>query len=403
MFIKKDHNDAEVLEEREELFSEMIQKGALSLEENRRIDSGNIRYSIQEILLVWFCGMICGFKKYEDIEYYAASKITFFRRFFEYKYGTPSKSTIARMVGTINPKELDQLLKATILNFPSKDTPAEEILEPIALDGKSNCGMQMTAENRRKVHMVSAYDTATGMTIAQQIVGDKSNEIVAIKSILPLLDINGRTITIDAMGTQKEIAKIIRAGNGNYVLAVKQNNKKLHQEIKGFFKDPNNQSFINVYEEKSSGHGRIETRTCCSSDKIQAINTEGWVNLASIVMVKAERTIKGVTTICCRYFITNLVPNSINLSKSIRCHWGIESMHWLIDVTFGEDGRIVWSKTVAENESIARRIVLNVLKIFRETFRRKSTVTTKSAYSLIQMVMLMEDDRLEMVLRSTFK
>ncbi len=196
-------NDIDVIEEREELFNKMIEKGTLNLEEKRRSECGNFKYCLQEVLLIWLCGIICGFKTYGEIAWYAKKKIDFFKRFFPYKYGSPSKSTIARIVDILSSEQLNQLLEATVANLQSQNNASEENLSVIEIDGKTNRGMRLKDESQQKVHMVSALDTKTGLTLAQEIVPDKSNEIIAIKNLLPSMNIAGYTITIDAMGTPK--------------------------------------------------------------------------------------------------------------------------------------------------------------------------------------------------------
>jgi len=400
----KRKEDVEVLEEREELFSEMIANGALNFDDTRRGSEGNFRHSLQEVLLVWLCGMICGFKTYRDIELYAELKIAFFRKFFPYEHGHPSRSTLSRVIAIINPAVMNDLMLATVANLRSAMPPVEMAeMQPIAIDGKTSCGLQATEENKDKLHMVSAFDTAGGITLAQEAVPEKSNEIIAIKNLLPSLAIAGRTITIDAMGTQKDITRIIRSGNGHYVLAVKENHPTMYHAIKNYFDDKDNLMKLEFYETYDKGHGRIEKRTCYATDKIAIwFEGEGWVDLQSTIMVKSERTINGITSSCTRYFISDLAPNPEQLLKVVRSHWAIESMHWTLDVTFNEDGRIHWNKTVAYNESIARRIVMNMLKGFRENFKTRAK-TEKASYALLQKIMFADDNALESLLRGAFK
>lgn len=395
-------NDVDIIEEREELFKEMIKNGELNLDEIRRIECGNFKYSLQEVLLVWLCGIICGFKTYGAISWYGQKKIEFFKKFFPYENGCPSRSTIARVVGILNSAQLDQLLEATVKNAQNKEALLSNDLSTIAIDGKTTRGMQITNENQQKLHMVSAFDTATGLILAQEVVSDKSNEIIAIKNLLPTMNIENKTITIDAMGTHKEITQIIRAQKGNYILPVKDNQKKLHQALQLYFNNPSNQKALNVFVSHNKGHGRIEKRTCYSTSNTESLDINEWADLGSIIMVKSERTIGIKSSTFVHYFITNLIVNSEKLLRAIRAHWGVEAMHYLLDVTLDEDARIVWNKNIAENESIGRRIALNLLKQFRETYRLHSK-TAKESYWLIQTILFYEDDKMEALLRSAFK
>lgn len=400
--MRKKADDLEAMEERKELFSEMISDGELDFTDSRRNSEGNFKHTLQEVLLVWLCGMICGFNTYRDMEWYGMLKVAFFKRFFPYKHGIPSKSTISRVIGIIDPIKMNDLLLATLSNVRSEKRCSDNDLSIIAIDGKTNKGARVSTENKDRLHMVSAFDTDCGITLAQEVVPEKSNEIIAMKNLLSTIYIKDCTITIDAMGTQKEITKIIRERKAHYILATKENQKTLYHAIKAYFSDKNNLRNIECFCEYDKGHGRIEKRTCYVTNEVKWFEGEDWTDLNSIIMINAERTIGEKTTRCTRYFITSLEPNAKQLLRAIRSHWGIESMHWTLDVTFNEDNRIIWNRIVAHNESIARRIVMNMLKGFRETFKT-SVKTEKASYRLIQKVMFADDDSLEKLLRGTFK
>ena len=279
----------EVLEERKELFTEMIEQGIFTLEDHRRSEKGNIRYSLQEIVLVWLCGMICGLQTYADIEWHAQSNISFFQKFFPYNYSAPSRNTIARFVGAIDPKHMNNLLMVTLSTLRKEDN--EEKLETIALDGKALRGLQAD-ETKSTVHLVSAFDSTNGIVLTQEAVPEKSNEITAFKSILSVIDLKKKVITIDALGTQKEIAQTIKTRRGDYILGVKGNQKTLHEAVKEYFAqgefDKNTTSF---YKELEKGHGRIEKRSSTVTT-CPWLKGEGWAGLKSIVMVVSGKLFK---------------------------------------------------------------------------------------------------------------
>lgn len=402
--MKKKIENIEILTERDELFNEMISNGTLKLEDPRRKNGGNIRYLLEEILLVWLCGLICELYTYTDIEWNAALKISFFRRFYPYKYGTPSRCTIARIIAVLNPKVLESLLRETIKNLPK--VSSGDALETIAIDGKTNRGTQKTDDLQSALHVVSAFDTNQGITLAQEIVPAKRNEIIAIKTILPRLDIKDKTITIDAMGTQKDIAQMIRDQGANYILAVKENQKTVFLAVEVFFNKKENQEKFITYQETNNGHGRSEIRTCQAvgnvMDELPWLIHEGWADFQTIIKVTNQCTKKGITTLAIRYFMTNLAPDAEKLAHAIRSHWGIESMHWTIDVSFREDDRIVWNRNLAQNESTARRIILNMLKGFRETFKKPNSKNLPT-FNLLRKILFQDQDMMESLLRSTFK
>lgn len=397
--MKLKDGDIEKIEEREELFNEMIQEGLFSLDEYRRTSEGNFKYSLEEILLLWLCSMLCGFYSYRQMELYGKIKIDFLRRFFPYAYGIPSRSTVMRLIATICPSKMNDLLIATISNS-RKETALSGGLETIALDGKTHCGTQITEDLKTKLHIVSAFDTYNGITLTQEKVPDKTNEISAMKTILSSLSIEGKTITIDAIGTQKEITSIVRKGKGNYILAVKENQKGLLEPIETYFGE--NSMSLKPYKELDKGHGRIEKRT------IYAVKTpwfkgEEWVDLNTIIMVQSERIIGQEITYATRYYITNLNPEPKKLLSAIRAHWGIESAHWTLDMTFNEDDRIIWNRIIAHNESIAKRLIMNILKQFREVFSLFPKRKEKHSYKALQTILFAKDDVFEALLRGNFK
>jgi predicted transposase YbfD/YdcC len=381
------------------LFTDTIKGNLPDLQEKRRLGRGNFQHPLEEIFLVWLCGMLCGHTTYEEIEWYGKTKISFLRRFFPYSNGCPSKSTIARVIALINPQVMKRFLETIATILQSKTAVSQENLPVIALDGKTHRGVQKTAESAEMLHIVSAVDTATGLTLTLDKVPDKTNEITALKEILSTLVIEGRTVTIDAMGTQKEIASIIRERDGHYILALKENQKNLHKATKEFF--DTNKEKLKSHQETIKAHGRIEKRTCYVADHFVWHEDKDWTNLESIIMVESERTINGQTSSSTRYFISSHTkPNPKVMLTAIRSHWRIESNHWVLDVTFNEDSRILWERTVAYNEAIARRIIMNMLHYFRETITATRKIKKMSS-KVAQRMLFNDDNLLESFLRGT--
>lgn len=208
------------------------------------------------------------------------------------------------------------------------------------------------------------------MVLAQQAVESKSNEITAIPELLNLLDISGAIITLDAMGTQRNIAAQIIEQKGDYILALKGNQGNLHKKVVAFFKQAqlNNWEGIDYsYSEKTeAGHHRIEHRQVwvVGLDQLPELS-EGkkWKGLSSVVMVKRERQLwnKRTTEVC--FYLTSLPPDAVVLAEAIRAHWGIEnSLHWVLDVTFKEDSCRIRQGHGPENMGLIRRLCINLLK-----------------------------------------
>jgi len=266
----------------------------------------------------------------------------------------------------------------------------------IALDGKKHRGAQ-----DQDLHLVSAFDTKSGLTLGQEKVKTKSNEITAMPILLDSLVIEGHIVSIDAMGCQREIAEKIRSKKADYLLAVKGNQGNLLEEIEDYFNNAECLKNCNVATRLDKGHGRIETRTCYTTDDIDWLDQKSaWKDLRSIVMIVSKRKIKGIETIEKRFFIASLDADAGKILLASRAHWGIEnSLHWVLDVVFSEDDRIIWNNNIAQNESIVRRIALNLLKKYRLTRPTKSVNSEKIAIKTLRKVMILDDNGMLKLLR----
>jgi len=317
-------------------------------------------YPIVEIIFLVICANICGAESYRDYERFGNSKLSTLRLKLPFTNGIPSKSTLARVLRLINP----EVLKSCFMGWmKSLYVGISEDIIPI--DGKTLRGSH-DSENKA-IHMVSAYSCQTHLVIGQQKVEDKSNEITAIPKLLDTIDIKGSTVTIDAMGTQKEIAKKIIDKQGDYILALKGNHKNLSEDIKLFLDTeqakPNNGN-LSVFHDIDKGHGRIEQRTCYVTDQIDWLADKSkWSGLRSIVMIESKRTIKNNTSPERRYYLTSKEADPEFLNHAVRSHWSIENkLHWILDVSMSEDASRVRKDHAPENSAMLRHIVLNMLQ-----------------------------------------
>jgi len=241
----------------------------------------------------------------------------------------------------------------------------------IAIDGKTVRRSHDRGKGKKPLHLVSAWASANELAIGQRKIEDKSNEITAIPELLKLLDIRGCIVTIDAIGTQKEIAKAILAQEADYVLAVKRNQGRLYEDIRHLFKVDREDGFkgspFDYARTVDKGHGRIEIRECwvtADPEYLAYIDPDGeWEGLGSIAVVKATRKIGEKETSERRYFISSLDADAQDMLTYILTHWEVENkLHWCLDVVFREDESRVRKGHAPENLAIMRKIALNALR-----------------------------------------
>ena len=215
--------------------------------------------------------------------------------------------------------------------------------------------------------IVSAHSSRTKLVTGQVKADEKSNEITAIPALLDLLYLKGAIVTIDAAGCQKKIVrKILKRGAG-YVISLKGNQSAMHDEIRAFMQDPAFRKKFKKAKTVDNGHGRVETRTCWQTDEIDWFeDKDKWAGLRSVCMVESVVYDKstGKTTSETRFFISSLQVDPKRALEAIRAHWGVEAMHWILDMDFDEDR----SRARRENLAMLRHVVLNVLRLDKSVF-----------------------------------
>jgi predicted transposase YbfD/YdcC len=320
-----------------------------------------------------FCGVICGAESWRDFSDFGESKLDYLRRFSPLKNGIPSKNTFCRVISSLNPEAFKDCFVSWIRSVQT------DLGDVIAIDGKTLRRSFDNASGKAAIHMVSAFASDARLVLAQQKVDEKSNEITAIPKLLELLDINGAIITIDAMGCQKDIAQKIIDNNGDYVLALKGNQKKLHARIEKHFAnyfDMKHHKKTDCHEEAEVNRGRIEERSCLATSELDWLDDRSeWAGLKSVVAVESKRTVNGSTTTEKRYFISSLPADAENISRAVRSHWGVEnSLHWMMDVVFREDDSRVRTRNAAENMSVMKHVALNQLQAAKSGFRKDMSI-----------------------------
>jgi predicted transposase YbfD/YdcC len=322
--------------------------------------------------------VICGAETWKQMEEFTKSKIDFLKTILALPNGIPSDDTFNRVLSAIDPK----VFELCFVNWAESLSESFE-KQVIAIDGKTVRGAKVGGE-KSPVHIVSAWANANDLVIGQVKVSDKSNEITAIPELLEMLSIQGDIVTIDAMGTQTAIAEKIIEKEADYILAVKENQKLLFQDIKEEFLF--NKS-VTINEHVDFGHGRIETRICSVISDFQFIdNTDNkWKALQQIVKVDSTREFKNSakkTETATRYYISSLSETPEKYQKHIRSHWSIENkLHWILDVSFSEDASRKRAENAAQNYSTILKIALNLLKNDKTTKQGIAGKRLKAAWN----------------------
>lgn len=326
-------------------------------------------YPLVEILFVVLCGSICGAESWRDFVLFGEAKLEFLKEHYEFKNGIPSKNTFARVLAALDVAEFKTCFIEWVKSF-------QELLnEVIAVDGKTLRNSADKVSGRSAIHMVSAFATGARLVLGQQAVDQKSNEITAIPKLLKLLDLKGHIVTLDAMGTQKAIAKQIVEQGGDYILALKGNQGTLNDDVRLFLETElgkaESEAIESTHEEVDKGHGRIEIRKCFVSSQIDWLDQKPqWKGLKSIVMLEETQESKGKISVERRFFISSLEANAEKLASAIRAHWRIENgLHWTLDVVFNEDKSTVRKDNAAENMALVRHITLNMLNNSKKKFK----------------------------------
>jgi predicted transposase YbfD/YdcC len=363
-----------------ETFSELkkialFKENFASLKDHRRIDKGNIRHSLNEILFLTVSAGISGCNTWETVAEFGKLKIDWLRGFFEYKKGTASHDTLGAFFSALDPKKFGKCFMKYTQNLAKLDSNV------VAIDGKTIRG---AASNNRdgSLHIVSAFCQKNRLCLSQETVEEKSNEIKAIPKLLKAIDLEDTTVTIDAIGCQKNIAEMIIERKADYILQVKDNQKNLHEQIKKVFTTT---TIKDQFVKHDLGHGRIEKRTCKVINDLTFLDgKEGWKNLKTVIEIESEVENKktGVKSHAKRHYISSLDVSAEEISAAIRAHWSIENnLHWNLDVIFKEDFQLKRKGNSAENFNLILKICLGLLEAEKTEKKSKNLKRLKASIS----------------------
>jgi predicted transposase YbfD/YdcC len=315
------------------------------------------------IVAIALCAAIGGADDWPKVVAFGRAHHAWLGTFLDLRNGIPSRSTFERVFAGLSPAGLNSCLLCWL-----RGCAGLLGVDHIAIDGKALRGSGRAAKGHKMLHLVSAWAGRAKLSLGQVAVDTKSNEITAIPILLGMLNLKGALVTIDAMGCQKEVARQIVEGGGDYVLSVKDNQSNLARDIEATFEAAHNADFdgyeFDCYETHERGHGREELRCYTmiyTLDDIQ--ERDKWEKLTAIGMCYCLRTVKGVASEEVRLFIGSRWASAKVYAGALRGHWGIENnLHWQLDVTFGEDDCSVSNRNIAQNLALLRKFALGLLK-----------------------------------------
>jgi len=354
----------------------------------------NQRHPLINLIVIAVCAVICGADSFTEMEEFGKQRKSWLRQFLDLSNGIPSHDTFNQFFARLNSEAFERCLLSWLQSL--HELSEGQIL---AVDGKTLRGSYDRQDNKAAIHMVSVWATANRLSLASRVVDEKSNEITAIPELLDLIEVAGGIVTIDAMGCQKAIAKKIRDRGGDYVLAVKENQPRLHEAVESFFETHwENDDLVDCvfhrFETHERGHGRVDDRYYYLVKLPEGFSVASeWSGLKAIGMAIRVTEQDGKTTEEVRYYIASRYLSGRRFAQAVRGHWGIENaLHWQLDVTFGEDKLRIRKGHAPANMSILMRTALGLLK--NETTNRRGLKTKRLAAAL-------NPHYLEKVLRQT--
>jgi predicted transposase YbfD/YdcC len=332
-----------------------------------------VEHAFLSIVLIALLATISGARGWEDIELYAESHGAWLGTFLDLRRGIPHADTYRRVFERIDPTALQGCFLGWI-----QQIAAATGAQVVPIDGKTLRGSYDRESGQAALHLVSAWASENRLLLAPVQVDQKTNEITAIPALLKLLDISGCIITIDAMGTQTAMAQQIIDQQGDYVLCLKANHPTLHQEVTAWFAQAQAQGFAGITHSYDcrveAGHHRREQRQVWAVPLAamgELYQSAQWAGRQTVVMVARVRHLWNKTTHEVMFYLSSLPCDAVNIGRAIRAHWGIENqLHWVLDVTLGEDASRIRRGHAPENFALLRRMAVSLLN--QETSTKRS-------------------------------
>jgi predicted transposase YbfD/YdcC len=356
----------------------------------------NRRHLLGDVITLAVCGVIVGCDGPTAIAAWARAKQDWLREVLELPNGVPSRDCIRRVLSLLKPEAFQRCFESWIASLVGETTCAgTEAPRHIAIDGKTARRSHDARNGLGPLHLVSAWATENGLSLGQLATDEKSNEITVIPELIDRIDVKGAIVTIDAMGCQKDIAQKIVDGQGDYVLAVKDNQPKLHEAIQEFFSDERQAELSKLphrqHQTCEQSHGRQDQRYYVVA-KLPAEFPlkDQWPGMKAIgVAVRVTEKPDGATSGDVRYFLSSCYPSGTRFAEAVRGHWSIEnSLHWVLDVTFDEDHSRTRNRRMTYNLSWLRRFAVSLLKrhASKDSIKCKSRVAGWNNQFLMEVI-----------------
>jgi predicted transposase YbfD/YdcC len=322
---------------------------------------GNAKvYNLADVLVIAVLATLCGMNTFVEMELFARERRDWLCKFLKLENGTPSHDTFGKICATVDPKAFTAAFGDWVQSIRTKFNK-----EVVAIDGKTVRASRDIANKKKPLHMVSAWAAENHLILGEIATREKSNEITAIPELLDILDVSGCIVTIDAVGTQTKIAEEIIEKKADYLLSVKENQPNLHADIRTFFESSESEHCA-CFSTEEKGHGRIEKRFCRIEKNVEWLDPEKrWKNLSGIAQILSISTNLSTdeTSKALHYFIfSNADMTAKEVLETKRAHWGIESMHWILDVAYREDQCRARKNNAAAVLNILRHFTMNLLK-----------------------------------------
>jgi len=329
--------------------------------------------SVRNAVTIVTLGTICGLRNVSQIHQWAENPRVseFLREQFEIE-AVPCYYWLTCLLKIIKPESLN----LCFMRWVETILPEGKREFTVSLDGKTICSTGKMDKYENPLHIVSAQIAELGITFGQQAVEGKSNEIPAVRELLELLNINGCMVVADALNCQKETAKVIIKQGADYLLSVKDNQPTLKDEIERFVQDDQLRKSMDTHETREKNGGRIERRTAFSTHSVDWIfGREEWPGLACVGAINTRFTTKQGSSNEWHYYISSRPLTAEQLLRHARLEWSVETMHWLLDVHFGEDFCRAEDENVQRNLNMIRKIAINHIKVHKLNIAAKRPIS----------------------------